>query len=316
MVIVESLASMDNIYEARLLGWIICKAQSVLKLYQWDLSAINLQFALEVGKLRIPVSYLLPKNDTNYTHVKKAFTLAEKTVQITKEDREYKLNIVAFPTLIKEGGRAYVECYIHQQLWHAMLDFSRGYRIFSFYTYMRLRSKHSIIMFLLVSQQKETIEWPIERLIELNGLNDKTSYARGNHFINRIVAAAKEELDEISPWTFDYKVIKRGKEKRITHVSITPRENENYTCTPDEKKAITAAMMRVRLADNVKQYLATRYGMSPRSMETIEEMLGRVGLPEAQMNFLGEVWTTAKRHKVKNYAGYLTNALKTRLSTV
>ena len=44
-VIIQSIAALDNIYEARLFGWVLAKAQSVLKLYNKDLAEINLQHA-------------------------------------------------------------------------------------------------------------------------------------------------------------------------------------------------------------------------------------------------------------------------------
>ena len=59
--IIGSLSKIENVYELRLFGWILAKAQSVLKLYNKNLADINLQYALDMCEITfLPALKLLP----------------------------------------------------------------------------------------------------------------------------------------------------------------------------------------------------------------------------------------------------------------
>ena len=156
--LIESLKCLDNIYEARLFSWIIAKAQSVLKYYNKELGSINIQFALDMARVTLPAKMLLAPGDDNYKEIPKAFSLANKTVDYVSESGNvYHLNIIAFPEYIKKpNGTSYVTFVIHNQLWHAILDnFKKGYRVVNLLDIFHLTSKYSVILYYLLSQQRQ-----------------------------------------------------------------------------------------------------------------------------------------------------------------
>ncbi|WP_264802578.1 hypothetical protein, partial [Bacillus sp. CN2] len=84
-IVLQSLRQLDNIYEVRLFGWVIAKAQAALKRYNKDLSHINMEHALNLVRVTLPARYLLQIGDTNYKNIPKAFTLAQKSVDYWRD---------------------------------------------------------------------------------------------------------------------------------------------------------------------------------------------------------------------------------------
>ena len=202
--IISSLSSIDNIYEMRLFGWIIAKAQSVLKLYNKDLSDINIEHAMQLTRVTLPARYLLGIGDNNYRNVKKSFTLAKKMIEYERDGIEKSLNIIAFPEYKKDGYNSIVTFVIHQELWHALLNFTKGYRLINLPTYMRLQSTYAVIMYMLVSNQKNPVTYRMDRLKQILGADQRKSYKHNGMFISKVIESAKRELDEKATVTFDY----------------------------------------------------------------------------------------------------------------
>lgn len=308
--IVRCLASLENIYETRLLGWTLAKAQSVLKLYNKDLSHINVEHALNVTRVTIPARLLLAEDDKNYSNVKKSFTLATKKIEYERENRLYHLNIIAFPELIKDGKKSLVVFYIHNELWHALLDFSKGYRMFSLETYMKLQSTYSVILYLLISQQSGPRNYSIEALKQLLGCDTQKAYSRGFNFFNRVIEPARAELIEKAPWYFEYSATKLGRTHKICECIITPVLNKKVALG-DNAVSNTADALRLRLDDAVRHYLTEHFKMTAREQETIEPLILRLGNTAEQLAMIGSIRQRTLAGRVKNPAGYLVRSLQT-----
>ena len=307
--IVRCLASLDNIYETRLFGWTLAKAQSVLKLYNKDLSDINVEHALSLTRVTIPARLLLADDDKNYSCVLKSFSLATKKIVYERDNKVYHLNIIAFPELTKSGRNSLVTYVIHSELWHALLDFSKGYRMFSLETYMKLTSKYSVILYLLISQQSGPRNYTIEALKQLLGCDEQKSYARGANFFARVIDPARKELLDKAPWYFEYSATKMGRTHRFTEVIITPVLNKNVALG-DGVVSKTVDSLRLRLDDAVRAYLTEHFKMTAREQETIEPLVLRLGNTAEQLAMIGSIRQRTLTGRVKNPAGYLVRSLQ------
>lgn len=310
--IIGSLAKIDNVYELRLFGWILAKAQSVLKLYNKNLADINLQYALDMCEITMPARYLLLDGDRNYKHITRAFTLANKTVEYERNGTEYRLNIIAFPRLHKQGGALTFRCVIHNELWHALLNFSKGYRLINLHTYMALKSPYSIIMYMIISQQQRQFNYTIGALRKILGVDKLKAYDRTSNFIAKIIDKAMADLDKHSPYTFRYGLYRAGLGGGYKEIIITPQPNKDYQ-TPDAPKMDREiGRQRVRLSNEVIYYLEDTFGMEPKGMETIETLLLQVGDQYAQLNYLAGIKEYTAKTRIRNAAGYLVESLRQR----
>ena len=307
--IVKSLSMLDNIYETRLFGWLIAKAQSVLKLYNKDLSEINVEHALGLTKVTIPARYILSVGDKNYNQITKSFSLATKKIEYEKNNIIYHLNIIAFPTLIKDGRKSLLSFVVHNDMWHALLDFSKGYRLFSLDTFMKLQSKYSVIMYLIITQQSEPKTYTVETLKTILGCTSK-SYERGTNLFARVIDPARSELLEKAPWYFEYSAWKEGKRHKITTVTITPVLNKKYIVPAASEYQSTADKLRLTLDDKVAVYIIENFAMTAKDVEKIEPHLLRLGDSTQQLLFIAKIKERVSTGRVRNRAGYLVRSLQ------
>lgn len=308
--IIKCLSSLDNIFETRLFGWTLAKAQSVLKLYNKDLSDINIEHALSLTRVTIPARYLLSEGDNNYNNIPRAFSLATKKIVYERDNRLYHLNIIAFPEMVKDGRKSLVTFVIHSELWHALLDFSKGYRLFSLDTYMKLSTKYAVIMYLLISQQSGPRTYGIDALRQILGCDDNRSYERGANFFARVIEPSRLELVEKAPWYFDYSATKVGRTHKYVEIIITPVLNKKVVIDGKSDIAQTGDDMRLRLDDDVKRYIIDKFAMTARECETIEPLLLRFGDKDRQLSKLADIHQRTLSARVKNPAGYLVRALQ------
>lgn len=310
-LIVRTLSKIDNIYEMRLFGYIFAKAQSVMKLYNKDLSAINLQHAMNLTRVTLPARYLMQIGDKNYRHIEKAFELAHKWVDYETPDWKLKLNIIAFPEFKKEGRNSMITFVIHNDLWHALLDFSQGYRLVNLPTYMKLKSTYSVILYILITQQNKAMDYHTDTLKSLTGADKNPAYKRTNNFIQKVIKAAQKELNEVSPYTFDYKLKRSGRGGAYTNITLIPMKNPNFRIeeTPTQRDA-DLQRQRIRLDTEVVNYLQHACGLDLKGIEQIEGMIMQMGDYDVQIRRIAEIKEIAQRNKVRNLAGYIVNAIK------
>lgn len=309
--IIATITQFDNIYETRLFGWCLAKAQSVLKLYNKDLREINLQLALDVTRITFPAKLLLNPGDKNYSNISKAFSLRDKKIDYTKDGKQMFLTIIAFPEILKqEDGRLYVTFLLHREVWRALLDFSHGHRLFSLATYIRLTSKYAVIMYLLCSQQDtKPRSYGMTRLRHILGCDNLKGYDRGNNFVQKVLAPARAELIAKAPYYFDYSLTKTGRSNKITEVIVIPQANTQYTQSDDStRKAVTS--LRSRLDKDVRLYCETSFAIRPKPLEKLEPLILALGDKDAQLSKLADIKTQINIRRVKNPAGYFTRALK------
>lgn len=313
-IIIDSLRKIDNIHEMRLFGYVIAKAQAVLKSYNKHLDAINIEHAMRLTRFTMPARYLLAPGDTNYRNAQKAFTLQTKTVSYTTETREMQLNIIAFPEHEYKAGQHYITFVVHQQLWWALRDFTKGHRLINLPIMLRLKSTYSVVMYILCSNQKEPINYQTGTLKRILGVDAKKAYERNSNFIAKVIEPARRELNEKSPYSFDYSLQRSGRGGPYTNIIIQPKANLPAPFTSEEKaRAEDLERQRINLAPEVTFMLEETFDMSTKAIERIELQLATIGDYTAQLRWLAGVKEAALRYSIRNRAGYLTEALRNRV---
>lgn len=302
--IIKTLSSFTNVYEARLFGWCLAKAQAAAKHYDKNLGNINVQFGLSAARVTFPARYLLQPGEKNYTHIRKAFSLSRKTIATKRGE----LNIIAFPEIYKAAGEIYCTFLIHQQLWYALLDFTSGYRIADLEIYMRFKSTYSSIFYILISNQQTAYNFSIDYLKQLTGTTETPAYKRGNNFMRKVVEVAKKELDAVAPWTFDYTTERKG--KAIGYCNIQPHPNTTYKAQDTTPREKLLESQRVAIDERVRDYLQTSFDLTTDEMEVAERYIPRGVQPTTMIDRLSAIKETAIRQRVTNRKGYLIASLQ------
>lgn len=307
--LIQSLNCLGNIYEARLFSWILAKAQCVLKYYNKDLGNINIQYALNLARVTLPAKLLLAPGDDNYKNISKSFTLANKTIEYTSSTGNlYRLNIIAFPEYYKKDGKSYVTFVIHNQLWHAILDnFRHGYRIVNLLDILSLTSKYSVILYLLLSQQKEYVV-SVQKLRTLLGAS--SSYNKWNNFQNRIINTAIRDIESHTNCRIHY-TTQRAENKKGCPVDSLNFSFEYHPNdgVPDSTRT-QAQKLRCNLDEEVQQELTRIYEVPPARYDKFEPLLSALGGKSEQLTYLDKVCASMRKHRVRNKAGYLYKSLR------
>ena len=307
--IIASLAKIDNIFEMRLFGWIIAKAQSALKLARPELGEINMQFALNLVRVTLPARFLLQPGDRNYKNIEKAFGLARKTVDYEKNGTVYHLNIIAFPELRKRANALEVSFVIHNELWYALLDnFQKGYRLVNLPAFLSLKSTYSATIYLLISQQSTPLTMSLKTLRGYVGANSK-AYDRASNLIARIIEPSKREICEHCPTAFEYELTRGGKGNGYNQITFRPRPNIQ-TDRASEKVGEMVEKLRSRLDERVSDYLASKFEMDAREIQRAEPYVLQLGEFERQMDRLAYIAECAIRARARSRKAYLFTALK------
>lgn len=308
-LIVQSMCKIDNIFEMRLLAWVLAKAQAVIKLYNKDLSEINLAHALNLVRVTLPARYLLADGDNNYRNIKKAFALAEKTIPFQQGKTIYHLNIIAMPELKKDGHNTTITFVIHNLFWHAALEFTKGYRLVNLPTMLRLKSTYSVILYMLISEHKQPLTYALPTLRELLRANSQ-SYDRSFNFAHKVLDAAKKELDAVAPWSFTYQLAAQGRGRAITHVSITPHRNDGFTMPAPTEREQDLFCQRLRIDDRVTAYMREAFDMTAKDIEKCEGYICQLGTWQQQIDHLTRIRQYVNTRNVRNVAAYVTASVQ------
>lgn len=203
-----------SVYEKRILSKIITNLQPMLE-------GKHLHGKLErslFGDVRVelPLSFLTD-DDSNRTHYQKALKeLASKGIEYEDNDVWTYCNLIQSPKIIKNVG--IVSFSICSEMVDLFLNFSKGYSKYILSVSLSLKSTASARMYELISNQSHPIKYNIDKLKNMLGVADV--YPRTSNFIQRVIAPAKKELDEVANWSFDYKPIKKG--NKYEYIELIP----------------------------------------------------------------------------------------------
>jgi len=298
-----------NVYEKRVLYRLVELCQGQLKGQK-----LNDKFSINPDlwgnrDIKIPISYLLKnEEDKNYTRIKNAVErLNEKKFEY-EDERQWKIiRLVELPKIDKYSE--FVEFKIHKEIYHAILDFSKGFRKYELTTAMKFKSTYSMRFYELFSNKKEPITYSVEHLKIMFKIENK--YALLADFVRYVIKPAQKELNEKSPYGFEYTLVKTG--RKVTHIKFYPfyiAENRDENLEHQElKKQISVRWSLDRI---IVDYLKQNYAFDNKEIKYNSDLFKLANEKMDLLLFLSQMKT--KCMDKRNPKGYLINAIKKQLT--
>ena len=200
---------------------------------------------------------------------------------------------------------------VSKDVWKAVMDFSKGFRRIEMEKAMQFQSSYSLRFYELLAGQKEPICYDIEDLKKMFGLEQK--YINSPMFIKRVVDSAKKELDEISPYTFDY-VINYGESigpGRPPISSLTFFPIHNLTKHSGQNDIKDRLPLQTLIGKEPYEILTLKFEIPARSIRNNLALLMYANKNMDLEDFLRKI--APKAIRAKNVAGYTINAIKSEL---
>lgn len=251
------------------------------------------------------VDILKDEQDENYTIAKKAFSsLSDKFIIIDNDDIWQKTHIISNPKIKKKTGM--VTFSVFNEIWDGMLNFSKGYRKYELVTAMQFNSVYSMRFYELLSGQKRPLEFTFEQLREMLCINDK--YKLVGDFKRWVLDVAKKELDESSPYSFNYIEIKEG--RKVVAFKFFP------TFNPEKQDPnLFQVEMRSKLSASAQigqeAYSYLRYSFEFKAEEISKNKKTIIEGEQKIPDFIGFLSSlVGPSRTAKNRIGYVINAIK------
>ena len=265
--------------------------------------------------IKMPIAaFLVSEEDHNHFQAKKALReLSRKTVEYEDNNVWASIPIITFPKIWKNACE--VEFVLHEDIYNAFMNFSKGYKKYEMITAMSFDSPNTMRFYEMFSKQRTPLTYTIKNLKLTFGVEKK--YQRNTDFIKRVVEASKQELDEKSPYSFEYKPLKTGRE--FTSIKFFPTTTGNADEDYENRQLLkqiqpSTTITGLQMLDKLnQQYLTEHYKFSKPELQNNMALLQEAEkrMPDFLM-FLSEV--KAKANKAINPKGYLINAIKKRLN--
>jgi len=232
----------------------------LVELAQREIRGLDFKGGTSIGKVEIgewgdaeviiPVKDILSgEDDKNYTKAKTAVrNLMGRFLEYEDEQKYRATQILNEVDVDKVAGKMVIR--VNRNIWRAMLDFSKGFRKYELETAVKLRGKYSLRIYKLVSKQTEPITYSIPDLRQMWGLTEK--YKKVDDFVKNTIVAAKEELDRVSPYSFDYILnsaksaeVNKGRKGRpaITSVTFFPIRRMANQTTDAVRKQVDPSLL-------------------------------------------------------------------------
>ena len=136
-------------------------------------------------------------------------------------------------------------------------------------------------------------------------------YKRVNDFMRKVVEAAKKELDEVSPYTFEFTPLKSG--RKITAIKFYPVYQPEHRDPDLEKHDLQKQVsLSWSLSSEVRSYLKNSIGYSDKEIKNNLDLF--ISAQSLLPDLLGELAILkGKSREKKNPKGYIINAIKGKL---
>ena len=295
-----------NAYEKRIMYRLVELAQDELNGIMIRDNMHKIEPILFGREITMPVADILrDEKDQNYTIAKKAFrSLAQKGVEYEDDKIWQYTAIIANPKIDKIKG--YVIFTVLDDIWRCLLDFTKGYRKYELVTAMQFKSVYSMRMYELMSGQKRPLEFTFEDLKQRFKLKDK--YSKTNDFKRWVLDIAKKELDESSPYSFNYIEIKEG--RKVVAFKFFPTvnpEKQDPELYEREKRCKLTASAQI----SQEAYSNLRYSFEFKAEEISKE---KKTIIEGEQKITGIIgflsFLVGPSRTAKNRIGYVINAIK------
>lgn len=268
-----------------------------------------------LGDIYVEIPFKELGADKNrYTAVKNAlWNLNKRSIEVVDDEHEAIVRLVEMPRLVKKGS-GFVSFVIHSDLVKAFLDFSKGYSQYQLETSLSLSTTYAMRLYEMVSLNEDLskLKFKIDTLRDKFQTGDK--YKNNVDFIRNIIDTSKKELDEKSPWTFDYSTIKEG--RRIEYIQFYPKyqaELDEPGAALDRIESINDKALLFLNAD-IRNFLL-RNGWEKQEIEAHKDLwleFAKV-FPDTAQDFITKKWKRVLELKdeflVDNPHGWLINAM-------
>ena len=299
----------SNIYVKRILTHIVNANQDYIDGQKLGGTIINIEEDLfKDREYTLDVKELLQgENDKNYKRIYDAFDYLQSKF-FAYEDSEIRFRVPFITAVYAKKRNGTVRFRMSELIYRAFTDYTKGFRRYELQISLSLSSVYSIRLYEFLSGQKQPVTKTIDVLKEMFQIQDK--YKRINDFFRYVIEPAKKELDEKSPYTFDYKINKKGRAYHsITFFPVyQPQFRDDDLERKDLQKKVSVSWI---LDKNTKDYLVHSFGFTTpeikQNISLFEKAIKEIDL----ISFMAKVKPRANR--AKNPKGYLINAIKKEL---
>jgi len=277
---------------------------------------------IEIGEwgdaeLVIPVRAILSSStDRNYETARAAIVdLMGKFLSFDNGETFQTTQILNDAEVNRLQGRMVIR--VNRNIWKAMLNFTRGYRLVDVETAMRLRSIYAVRLYSLVCRSKSPLTFTLKQLRDMWELNDK--YPTTAEFIRNTVDKAKAELDEKSQYSFRYTTNSSktdpenlGRRGKLKITSITFYPVRRYVFENQKKKNLAKSIApSVLLGREVTDILKHKFGFVNQGISNNGIVFETAKKHFDLVEFLEKIAPAALRSK--NPQGYVVGAVRNRL---
>ena len=297
----------------------------LVEIAQSQVAGLDFKSGRDIGKVRvsdwgdaqvtIPVKDILSgEKDKNYERAKMAvMDLMTKVLQYEDDNVYQAAHILNNVDLNKVSGSMVIT--VNRQIWSAMLDFSKGFRKYDLFLAMKLKSRYSIRLYKLISKQTDPITYTIDYLRKEWNLEDK--YKKVDDFIKSTIGKAKEELDRVSPYSFDYTLNssrsadvnkKRKGRPSITSVTIFPVHILQNETSDMLRNRVDPSML---ISAEAYKLLKEKFDFNFAGIKANLQLFETADKYSDLTAFLYRIAPAALR--AQNVQGYVVNALKKHL---
>lgn len=297
-----------DVYEKRILFRLVELCQPQLKGQK-----LNDRFTINTDlwgnrDIKMPISYLLKnEEDKNHTRVKEALRrLNDKRFEYEDERIWKPIRLIELPKINKYNE--FVEFKIHNEIFQTILNFSKGFRKYELGTVMQFESVYSMRFYELFSGKKTPITYTIEHLKIMFKLEGK--YTRINDFVRYVIEPAQKELNEKSPYSFEFNLEKDG--RKYTKIKFYPVYiPQNRDPEVEARQLKKQVSPRWELPQMTIQYLKQNFFFETKEINSNIDLLKYAEKKLDLMLFLSTL--KVKAHEKRNPKGYVINAIKKQL---
>ena len=294
--------------------------------------------------IEIPIRSLLSEGSTNYSQAKRAVVelmqnpwFVERPKMragkpVIGEDGEPEYELIGHQILNNcevnvKPGAVIVE--VNRVAWNAFLDFSMGWRRLSLEVALRLKLVQSLRFLALVSNQKNPITFSLEYLRRMFQMDAKDSatgeykvYPDTYNFIKRMIEPAKQELDEKSPWSFDYvknysesDPANRGRKGKKCVTSLTFIPIHRYTGEPEANLVRMTSSALKELGKETYDLMIQKIGFTVKGLDNNVSLFHLANSLDMDVDAFVRL-VTPKAVRSDNPPAYVIKAMKNHLVEV
>jgi plasmid replication initiation protein len=259
--------------------------------------------------LEFPLSHFLSEGSKNYERIKAAFrALNEKKFEYEDDEVWEIIRIIEKPQ-IKKREKVIFE--LNPKIVDCFLNFTKGYRKYELETAFSFSSVYAMRMYEFLSGQKEPFTRKIEVLKQMFQMQNK--YKRDRDFIRFVIEPAKKELDEKSPYTFEYEINKSG--RKFTSITFHPVAIPKNRDERLEKESLAKQISMSYVLDKVERQYFYDIGFTDRQIKNNFNTI--IESKKLIPDFLFELSILkGKARDKKNPKGYIINALKGKIQDI